>query len=156
MITDREYLFKFNNIIREGDKIYRNAAKNAGLSDCAFWIIYTLREKGNLLTQSEICDLIYLPKQTVNSALKKLEGEGCIELKNGSDRRCKQVSLTGKGVLLAEKTVDQVIAQEEKTFARLSPDEKDTFLRLNRKYIDLLKANLQPLEGPPEQDAPLL
>lgn len=149
MNVDKEYLSKLNNIIRESDEIYRKAAKNAGLSDCAFWILYTLREKENMLSQSGICDAIYLPKQTVNSALKKLENDGYIELLSGKDRRCKQVSLTARGVALAEQTIDWVIAQEEKAFSKLPPDEKETFLRLYRKYTDLLSASLQTL--PPWQ-----
>lgn len=42
-----------------------------GLSDCTFWILYALRENNARLTQSEICNFFYQPKQTVNSALKK-------------------------------------------------------------------------------------
>ena len=75
--TDKEYLSRLNNLFKENDEIYRNAAKRVGLPDCAFWIFYILREdsikkEGNILTQSEICSTMYLPKQTVNSAMKKL------------------------------------------------------------------------------------
>lgn len=143
MNTDKEYLSRLNAILKEYDDLYRRSAKNSGLADCTFWILYTLREKGNKLSQSEICSIVYLPKQTVNSALKKLENAGYIELLPGEDRRYKRVCLTPRGVSLAEKTVDWVIAQEEKTFSELPPEEKDAFLRLFRKYTDLLNSNLQ-------------
>lgn len=70
-----QILAQYNSIFRESDQIYRTAAKSFGLSDCAFWILYSLREASTPLTQSDICNQIYLPKQTVNSALKKLEAD---------------------------------------------------------------------------------
>ena len=76
MNTDKEYLSRLNNLFKENDEIYRNAAKRVGLPDCAFWIFYILREEliknvGNILTQSVICTTMSLPKTTVNSAIKK-------------------------------------------------------------------------------------
>ena len=147
MNIDREYLSKLNNIFKACDKIYRNAAKNSGLPDCAFWILYTLRDEGNITTQSEICSAIYLPKQTVNSAMKKLENDGYIQLLNTNDRRSKQVSLTPKGLALAQKTVDRVIALETEALSGMTHDEKETFLQLFRKYTDLLNASMQTLAG---------
>lgn len=147
MNDDREYLLKLNNILKENDEIYRNTAKNSGLPDCAFWILYTLRDEGNITTQSEICSAIYLPKQTVNSALKKLESDGYLQLLNTNDRRSKQVSLTPKGLALAETTVDRVIAWETKALSGMTADEKETFLRLFRKYTDLLNVNMLALGG---------
>lgn len=146
-LSNKEYLARFNNIFKANDKIYRNVAKNLGLPDCTFWILYTLRDEGNITTQSEICSAIYLPKQTVNSAMKKLENDGYIQLLNTNDRRSKQVSLTPKGLALAEKTVDRVIARETDALSGLSPDEKETFLRLFRKYADLLNVSMQTLTG---------
>lgn len=145
MNIDREYLSKLNNIFKANDKIYRNVAKDLGLPDCAFWILYTLRDEGNITTQSEICSAIYLPKQTVNSAMKKLENDGYIQLLNTNDRRSKQVSLTPKGLALAETTVDRVIARETEALSGMTPDEKEAFLRLFCKYTDLLNVNMQAL-----------
>ena len=151
MNIDREYLSKLNNILKENDEIYRSVAKSSGLPDCAFWILYTLRDEGNITTQSQICSAIYLPKQTVNSAMKKLENDGYIRLLNTNDRRSKQVSLTPKGLALAETTVDKVIERETKTLSGMTPDEKETFLRLFRKYTDMLNVNMQALAGNTER-----
>ncbi len=145
MKTDKEYLSKLNNIIKENDEIYRNVAKSLGLPDCAFWILYILREEGNITTQSEICSAIYLSKQTVNSAMKKLESDGYLQLLNTNDRRSKQVSLTPKGLALTEKTVDRVIARETDALSGMTLDEKETFLRLYRKYTDILNVSMKTL-----------
>ena len=55
--------------------MYRSAAKSCGISECAFWILYTLRVEEKPFTQAEICEFLIEPKQTVHSALKKLEDE---------------------------------------------------------------------------------
>ena len=150
MNTDQEYLSRIYNLFKENDEIYRNAAKSIGLPDCAFWILYILREdsltrEGNTLTQSEICSTMYLPKQTVNSAMKKLENDGYIQLQSTNDRRSKHVSLTPKGLALAEKTVDRIIAKETDALAGLARDEKEAFLRLYQKYNDLLNISMRTL-----------
>ena len=138
-------LSEFNSIIKESDDIYRCAAKLSGLSDCAFWILYTLRADGEAVTQSEICSIIYQPKQTVNSALKKLEQDGILQLTEMTDRRSKQLSLTDKGRRLAEQTVDRVIAAEQKALSGLTDKEQEAFLQLFHKYTDFLKTAMSAL-----------
>lgn len=118
------------------------------LSDGAFWILYTLRESRETLTQSDVCYTLYQPKQTVNSALKKLADGGYIVLSERKDRRSKPLSLTEKGRELAEKTVDRVIAAEHRALAGLTEEQQDAFIRLFRQYTDLLRDSLAALGGP--------
>lgn len=89
--------------------------------------------------QSAICACLYEPKQTVNSALKKMETEGYIELIPGDDRRSKKILLTQKGNGLCEKTVDRVIKLELQALMGLTEEEQEAFLGLFRKYTGLLK-----------------
>lgn len=138
-------LSEYNGIIKENDELYRGVAKAFGLPDCAFWILYALRESGKTLTQSEICYAMYQPKQTVNSSLKKLEREGCIVLTEMRDRRSKEVHLTEKGVKLAEMTVDHVISAERIALSGLTDEEHDTFMKLFRRYTGLLKDSIGDL-----------
>ncbi|MDE5740991.1 MAG: winged helix-turn-helix transcriptional regulator [Oscillospiraceae bacterium] len=135
-------LWEYNTIFKENDEIYRNAASDLGLSDCTMWILYALRADGTV-TQKDICGAIYYPKQTVNSALKKLESDGCIVLSEMEDRRSKQISLTPKGVKLSEKTADRVIEAELAALSGLTDAEWETFIGIFRKYTKLLKNNMQ-------------
>ena len=68
----REALAAYNDAYKEQDDLYRAVARQCGLSDCAFWVLYALRESGRPMTQSDVCAAVYQPKQTVHSALKKL------------------------------------------------------------------------------------
>ncbi|MDF2653897.1 MAG: winged helix-turn-helix transcriptional regulator [Bacillota bacterium] len=140
-------LTDYNSIIKENDKLYREAAKALGLADCAFWILYAMREASGSITQRDMVNMNYFPPQTINSALKKLETEGYVELRTISDKRKKQVYLTPDGEQLAIHTADRVIAIEMETMASLTPQEQQAFLSVFRKYTDLLKKNLSVLDG---------
>lgn len=140
-----ERLFEYNAIMKESDNLFRNAAKILGLSDCAFWILYTLRADSSILTQSEICSIMYQPKQTVNSALKKLESKGYINLLHLPDHRSKKIMLTDKGIEFSKNTVDKFIDAERTSLALLSDEEYETFIGLMRKYTNLLSTNINKL-----------
>ena len=85
------------------DDVYRSAVKKCGLPECAFWILYTLRMEPDSFTQARICEFLREPKQTVNSALKKLEAGGYLTLSPGADQRSKPVRLTDSGLQLAHR-----------------------------------------------------
>ena len=40
----REALAAYNDAYKEQDDLYRAVARQCGLSDCAFWVLYALRE----------------------------------------------------------------------------------------------------------------
>ena len=139
MQNARENLSRFNRIIKESNDVYREAAKAVGLPDCAFWLLYALRECGEGMTQSALCDALYQPKQTVNSAIKKLENEGYLYLCPGPDKRSKLVCLTEQGERLAQNKIDSLLAAEVRALDSLSEQEQETFLTLFHRYIDALK-----------------
>ena len=65
-----------DRIYNENTLLYHRLARACGLPDCAFWLLYTLRSEEAPLTQTQLSEQLSLPKQTVNSALKKLVEEG--------------------------------------------------------------------------------
>ena len=115
-------MLELNEIMKETDDLYRNLAKKFKMSDCMIWILYILREDDRSVTQSDICNMMYMPKQTVNSSLKKMESEGYIELLNINDKRSKQVCLTEKGVDLANNTVDIIISKENNALSKMDKE----------------------------------
>ena len=139
-------LLEYNSIIKENEEIYHKIAKKFGLSDCAFWILYTICEEKGTLTQTGICDALYQPKQTVNSALKKLENDGYIELETIAGSRSKQINLTEKGSKFVDNTVGKVIANEQKALLSLTSEEQKVFIGLFHKYTNLLKNNISMME----------
>lgn len=138
-------MLELNEIMKETDDLYRNLAKKFKMSDCMIWILYILREDDRSVTQSDICNMMYMPKQTVNSSLKKMEAEGDIELLSINDKRSKQVCLTEKGVDLANNTVDIIISKENNALSKMDKEEQALFINLFKKYKDLLKESFMEI-----------
>ena len=134
------WLKRYNNILKESDHFYRKAARRLGVPECALWILYTLRAEEPPLTQKRLCQQLLQPKQTINSALKRLEAEGCLTLSAGEDRRTRVITLTEKGADLARRTADRIIQAEQAAFQAMEPEEAEAFLRLFKQYVDHLEA----------------
>lgn len=116
----------------------RKACAFFGMTSTAFWLLYFIREK-NHCTQSEIASRLSIPKQTVNSSLKRLEKDGFIRLEADSDNhRNKLLSFTEKGEELAKSTIDRVFELEISAFSRFDDEEADMFLALARKHVAML------------------
>ncbi|MCI9590163.1 MAG: winged helix DNA-binding protein [Lachnospiraceae bacterium] len=141
-------LYKYNRIYKENNDLYRGVTKALGVSDSVFWILYSLREQSGGATQSEICNMLYEPKQTVNSALKKMEAEGYITMATHPDRRRKLLVLTQKGEELAEKTADKVLALECSALREMSEADRQAFLRLFQTYTEILKEKISSITSP--------
>lgn len=141
-MEQRGALAAYNELYKEQDDLYRAAARGFGLSDCAFWVLYALREAERPMTQSGVCAAVYQPKQTVHSALKKLMGEGCLRLAEGRDRRSKYLVLTERGEALVRRTVDPVMAAETAAMDTLTEAERTQFLSLCRRYNTALRQYL--------------
>ncbi|MDE6615988.1 MAG: MarR family transcriptional regulator [Lachnospiraceae bacterium] len=138
-------LSEYNSIIKENEGIYHRVAKKNGISNGAFWILYMMCEEEGKLTQSTVCDTFYQPKQTVNSALKKLAQEGFVELETVAGSHGKHINFTQKGWKFAEDTIFKVITSEQKALDGLTLKEQEEFFRLFRKFTKLLKENMKEI-----------
>lgn len=140
-------LMDFNVIWKEQDDIYRGIAKALGLSDSVFWILYCLRNYGENVTQSFMCGMMLEPKQTINTALKKMESDRLIAFSGSDDGRSKYITLTEKGKSLAETTVDKAISAERAAMEMMTEDEQRQFLGLFRKYNNCLKEKIGEIKN---------
>lgn len=132
---------RFNIVSWETDNLYHAIALKFGLSDSAMNILYILSYENGKAPLSFICRYSGLQKQTVNSALRKLEDEGLIKLESINGKE-KSVLLTEKGKEKAKYTVDHLIEWENDIIT--SFDEKDfsLLLSMNEKYLNQLKNHL--------------
>ena len=134
-----------DRIYNENTLLYHRLARACGLSDCAFWLLYTMREEEGPLTQTQLSELLSLPKQTVNSALKKLVEAGVLRLEAvDGNLKNKRVCLTEQGEALLGHTVDRVIALEGAAVSHLAAEERAAMLSAEEK---LLRAFQTEAEG---------
>ena len=142
----QDHLSRFNQLFKQMDDIYRQTARESGLSECALWILYFLRETQTPLTQRQMCGLLMQPKQSINTALKKMESDGWITLSPSSeDRRSKVLSLTQTGMAIASRTADPILRAEAAAFSRFSSKELENYLALLERHTNALQMELSSI-----------
>ncbi|MCI8875618.1 MAG: MarR family transcriptional regulator [Lachnospiraceae bacterium] len=127
-----------NYLFGETNAVYHDMAVKMGLSDSAMNILYTICDSGESCLLKEICRRSGISKQTVNSAIRKLEQEGMVYLKS-ADSRNKYVCLTNRGKELSQNTVIRMIQAENEIFASWPKEEVDIYLELTEKYLNDLR-----------------
>lgn len=136
-------LAAFNRAHKRMNVLYHNYAKAVGISDAAFWLMYSLYEKGGPCTQTELCQVWFFTPQTINSALKSLEKQGFITLDFvPNSRRNKQFSFTETGEKLVQEKILPLVQAEEKSFLRLDEQEREALLTITQKHIGILEEEI--------------
>ena len=139
------HLRRFNHLIGEIDALYHEAALRFGLSDSAMRVLYTVCVEGGSCPIAEIIRQCGMSKQTLNSALRRLEEEGTIVLQADSGRR-KRVCLTDSGKALSRETVYRLIEIENSIFEAWTQQERDGYISLTQRYLDALQKGLEELK----------
>ena len=136
----------FNQAHKKMNVLYHNYAKAIGLSDSAFWLLYSLYEHGDPCTQKELCEAWFYAPQTINTALKFLEEKGLISLEFiPGNKKNKQIFFTKDGDNLVENKIAPLVRAEERSFDRLDEDEREILVALTQKHIGLLEEELNQI-----------
>ncbi len=135
---------RFNLLTSEIDAAYHEATRKLGLADSAMIILYTICLFDGACLLSRIISLSGLRKQTVNSAIRKLEKEGAVYLEAGQGRK-KQVCLTEKGRELAKGTALRVMEIENEIFTEWAPEERELYMRLTKRYLAMFREKCKRL-----------
>ena len=130
---------------KEEDGLYHRLARHFGLADSALWILYVLEASHGPVTQAELCGYLSLSKQTVNSALRKLEAEHILYLEMSGGKN-KTVHLTEDGKILAGKTAGRVLAAEDEILASWPQEDVQKYLELTEAYMLALKEKAKHIE----------
>lgn len=137
-------LERFNLLLSEMDAVYHDAALKMGISDSAMMILYTVRNLNDDCLLSDIIHMSGVSKQTINSALRKLEAEDILYLEAAGTRK-KRVRLTEKGKALADCTVGRLIEIENNIFRSWSDEERKIYMELTQRYLLMLQDGVEKL-----------
>lgn len=129
---------RYNYLVGEIDAVYHEMSLKLGLSDSAMQILYTICNNGDSCPLQDICSLSGMLKQTVNSAIRKMEAEGVVYLE-AMGAKHKNVCLTKEGKELAERTVIRVIEAENNIFASWSRSDREKYLELTERFLNELR-----------------
>lgn len=135
---------RYNYVINEIGSIYHDAAMRMGISDSIQNILYVICENGDCCLQSEIYKQTGISRQTINSAIRKLEKEGVVYLEQGQGRNT-IVCLTDVGKEVADQKARPIIRIENEIFDEWTEEESRMYLELTERYRDSLKKKLDAL-----------
>lgn len=132
----------FNLLVSEIDAAYHEAAFKLGMSDSVMLILYTICESGGECLLSDITSGV--SKQTINSALRKLEADDVVYSEVFEGRK-KKIYLTEKGRQLVKDTVLHIIKIENEIFNSWSDEEKNIYIELTQRYLTSFKEKIKEL-----------
>lgn len=135
---------KINSLASDMDALYHQAALKLGISDSALSVMYILHDRGDGCPIYDICSASGVSKQTINSALRKLEGEGLIYLEPQKGKT-KLVRLTQKGEAYMRETAAPLYEAECRVFSGWTEEEFTTYLNLMEKYNRGFRAEIEKL-----------
>lgn len=125
---------RYSYLTSEIEAAYHEAAWKFGLSDSAMRILYTICLCGEECLLSEVVRLSGISKQTINSALRKLEQDGNVFLET-VDGKKKKVCLTEEGKLLAKNSAVRVQEIEDAIFDSWSEVERNSYMELTERFL---------------------
>ncbi len=137
-------LKEFNMLMEETDALYHEAAKKLGLSDAQLSILYMIYEKGEGISQYELCIIYGLSKTTINTAVKNLEKDNYILLKP-IDGKKMGIYLTESGKVLMHNTAERLIQIENKIYDSWTPEQRELIIQLNRDFMEKFKEAIKEL-----------
>lgn len=135
----------YNQISNETNSIYHALCQKIGMADSDLLILYVLCETENSVTQKDLAQFTALPKQTVNSCIRKFERQGILKLEN-LDGKSKSVVLTKKGQKFVKEKVMPVTELEDKIFSSWTESELQTFIGFYERYKNQLAAEVASYE----------
>lgn len=135
---------RLNCLANDTEAIYHQAAVKLNISDSALLILYVLHEQGDTCLLGDIGKLTGISKQTVNSALRKLEAEQILYLQQ-HDGRAKRICLTDKGKDYVSQTAAKLFEAECQAFQSWTEEEIDLHLNLMEKYNTTLRQQIEKL-----------
>lgn len=144
--NNSEKVRKINCLTNELDKLYHRAARKLNVSDSILCLLYVIYEKGNGCLLYDVCRESGLKKQTVNSAIRKLENGGILYLEHNKGRS-KKICLTEKGKIYVNNTAARLYEAECNAFADWSETESEQYIMYMKKYINSLSVQIEKLES---------
>lgn len=129
-----------NQKLKELNALYHIAAGKSGISDGEVSVWSILLTQGNEYSQQDLCSMLSLPKQTVNSLISNLRKKGYVVLEHvPGTRNRKVIRLTQEGLAYGKNRVMWIFEAEERAREGTDPQEVQVCISMLDKYIHKLK-----------------
>lgn len=129
-----------NHAWREYTGIYDAMAQRVGIPSSVLDSLYMLYLEDGI-TQKDICDRACLSKQTVHSAVMRLQKDGLIRTERGEGRSV-LLFLTNAGRAEAKRIVRPIVEAEIRAYDALSPEEFDQLISMISRIDEILRSSM--------------
>ena len=139
----RKSIDDINLKMKELDSLYHIAAWRSGISDGEVSIWSVLYHNDTEYSQRDLCALLSLPRQTVNSLISGMRRKGFVYLEHvPGTRNCKVIRLTQSGRNYCEDEIKWVFEVEQAAMEEAVPKEIQVCIAMLEKYIARFKREL--------------
>lgn len=138
------YVIRFFEQLRILKRIHGEYARSIGFTQNGLFILNTIFEmEKTICTQKTICEITFLPKQTVNNVVTAFCRQGLTRLTElPSDRRIKEIHLTAAGHKAASQAVSAMETAAMRTMDEFSNEQRETMIGLLERYVKFCDRNL--------------
>jgi DNA-binding MarR family transcriptional regulator len=128
--------------------IYEKLAKKHGLTSTSLFVLSMINDYPDQCTQKLICDILFYPKQTVNTILISFEKKGFISKKvSEQDKRNKIIQFTKTGQSFADSVLTDTQYLEETAFSNMHPDDRNAMIQGERAFLNQLAITFALIDG---------
>lgn len=125
------------------EDVYHAYAVKHGVSDSFLFLMYTFYVDGDGVTQTDVGQILNVPKQTLNSSIKKMEGEGLIRfVSDKKDKKKKRVFLTEVGISRMNELIVPLISAENTAYESVGLNKAVVMSELCRQETEALREHI--------------
>ena len=139
-----EKIHRLNYLCTELNAVYHQAALKLDMPDSVMCVLYAIHDNGENCLLSVVYKQSGVSKQTVNSAIRKLEKDGIVYLEPYKGK-LKMIRLTDKGKKYVSDTIDRICQAEISALEMWSTNEIDMYIFLMEKYISTFNEQVEKL-----------
>lgn len=139
-----EKIFRINCLTEDIDSLYHQVALKFRMSDSILFVLYMVYINGEQCLLYDIYKSYGISKQTINSAIRKLENNDIVYLEKHNGK-AKKVCLTDKGKSYIKQNAARLFEAECNAFEDWSEKEINLYLSLIEKHNASLRKQIQNL-----------
>ncbi len=133
-----------NQRIKEMNALYHLAAMKSNISDGEVSIWSTILNTNEEYSQQDLCEILSLPKQTVNSLISGMVKKGFVYLEHvPGTRNRKVIRLTEEGKQYGSEKVNWIFEAEQRAMEDTDPEAVQAYAKMLEKYIQRFREEIE-------------
>ncbi len=135
-------LKQLNSMLSEIDNIYQSLLKAHDVSESEYVVMFAINELGEGCSQKDISENGYASKKTINTAIKKFEKDGILNLKPAKYPSM-QIFLTEKGKKFMQENIIPILKIENGVLDNVSDNEFEILANCCRKHLSNFREHVE-------------